>query len=93
MTGRARDAIAGADCIIGNGLYLDQIAPLLPGKEIIRSSMGKEVERARQAVELACSRPVAVVSGGIPVSMGWHPSCLRSWNTRASIFRWRWCPG
>lgn len=66
MTGRARDAIAGADCIIGNGLYLDQIAPLLLGKEIIRSSMGKEVERARQAVELACSRAVAVVSGGDP---------------------------
>jgi precorrin-3B C17-methyltransferase len=66
MTGRARDAIAGAECIIGNGLYLDQIAPLLSGKEIVRSSMGKEVERARQAVELACSRSVAVVSGGDP---------------------------
>ena len=66
MTGRARDVLASADCIIGNGPYLDQIAPLLPGKEIIRSSMGKEVERARQAVELACSRAVAVVSGGDP---------------------------
>ncbi|HVP25919.1 MAG TPA: precorrin-3B C(17)-methyltransferase [Methanomicrobiales archaeon] len=66
MTGRARDAILGADCIVGNGLYLDQIASLLPGKEVIRSSMGKEVERARQAVELACSRAVAVVSGGDP---------------------------
>jgi len=66
MTGRAREVIAGADCIIGNGLYLDQVAPLLPGKEIIRSSMGKEVDRARQAVEMACSRVVAVVSGGDP---------------------------
>ena len=66
MTGMAKEAIAGADCIIGNGLYLDQIAPLLSGKEIIRSSMGKEVERARQAVELACSRDVVVVSGGDP---------------------------
>jgi len=66
MTGRAGDTIAGADCVIGNGLYLDQIAPLLRGKEIIRSSMGREVERARMAVELACSRAVAVVSGGDP---------------------------
>jgi precorrin-3B C17-methyltransferase / cobalt-factor III methyltransferase len=66
MTAGARDAILGADCIVGNGLYLDQIASLLPGKEIIRSSMGKEVERARHAVELACSRVVAVVSGGDP---------------------------
>jgi precorrin-3B C17-methyltransferase len=66
MTARARDAVAGADCIVGTGLYLDQIAPLLTGKEVIRSSMGKEVERARRAVELACSRSVAVVSGGDP---------------------------
>ena len=66
MTPRAREAIASADCIVGNGLYLDLIAPLLTGKEILRSSMGKEVERARQAVELACSRSVAVVSGGDP---------------------------
>jgi precorrin-3B C17-methyltransferase len=66
MTGRARAAIEGAECVIGNGLYLDQVAPLLGGKEIIRSSMGKEVDRARRAVELACSRRVAVVSGGDP---------------------------
>jgi precorrin-3B C17-methyltransferase len=66
MTGRAREAIAAADLVIGNGSYLDQVAPLLSGKEVIRSSMGREVERARQAVELACSRSVAVVSGGDP---------------------------
>jgi len=66
MTGRARQVIAGADCVIGNGTYLDQVAPLLGGKETIRSSMGKEVDRARKAVELACSRQVAVVSGGDP---------------------------
>jgi precorrin-3B C17-methyltransferase len=66
MTGRAREAIAGADCVVGNGTYLDQVAPLLAGKEVVRSSMGKEVDRARRAVELACSRKVAVVSGGDP---------------------------
>jgi len=66
MTGRAREVIAGADCVIGNGTYLDQVASLLTGKEVIRSSMGKEVDRARKAVELACSRSVAVVSGGDP---------------------------
>ena len=66
MTGRAREAIAAADIVIGNGTYLDQIAPLLAGKEVIRSSMGKEVDRARQAVELAYSKSVVVVSGGDP---------------------------
>jgi len=66
MTVRARDAIGSAEYVIGNGTYLDQIASLLHGKEIVRSSMGREVERARQAVELACSKAVAVVSGGDP---------------------------
>ncbi len=66
MTGRAREAIATADLVIGNGSYLDRVAPLVEGKEVIRSSMGKEVERAKQAVELACSKAVAVVSGGDP---------------------------
>ena len=66
MTGRAREVLAGADCIVGNGTYLDQVAPLIGGKEVIRSSMGKEVDRARKAVELAVSRSVAVVSGGDP---------------------------
>jgi len=66
MTGRAREVIAAAECVIGNGTYLDQVAPLLGGKEVIRSSMGKEVDRARRAVELACSGRVAVVSGGDP---------------------------
>ncbi|MDD1670903.1 MAG: precorrin-3B C(17)-methyltransferase [Methanomicrobiales archaeon] len=66
VTGRARAAIEGADCVVGNGLYLDQVAPLLAGKEVIRSSMGKEVDRARRAVELARSRTIAVVSGGDP---------------------------
>ncbi|HXW99443.1 MAG TPA: precorrin-3B C(17)-methyltransferase [Methanomicrobiales archaeon] len=66
LTARAREVIQAADLVIGNGLYLDQVAPLVAGKEVIRSSMGKEVDRARQAVELACSRAVAVVSGGDP---------------------------
>lgn len=66
MTGDARDAISRSDIIIGNAGYLDQISCLLPGKEVIRSGMGKEVERARQAVALAEGHTVAMVSGGDP---------------------------
>jgi precorrin-3B C17-methyltransferase len=64
MTPRALRVIAGADYVIGNSLYLDPLEPLLSGKNVIRSSMGKEVERAQQAIDLACSYPVAIVSGG-----------------------------
>lgn len=64
MTGRAIDAIRNADYIIGNDSYLDPIRPLLDKKEVIRSSMGKEVERAKKAIDLAKDHRVAIVSGG-----------------------------
>ena len=64
MTVQAQHAIRSARTVIGNATYLDQIAVLLEGKEVLRSSMGKEVERARDAVRLARERCVAMVSGG-----------------------------
>jgi precorrin-3B C17-methyltransferase / cobalt-factor III methyltransferase len=64
MTPRALKAIAGADYVIGNASYLDPLEPLLSGKTVIRSSMGKEVERAQEAIKLARSHAVAIVSGG-----------------------------
>ena len=64
MTPRALKAIAVADYVIGNASYLDPLEPLLSGKTVIRSSMGKEVERAQEAIKLARSHTVAIVSGG-----------------------------
>ena len=64
MTARALKVIAGADYVLGNALYLEPLEPLLSGKNVISSSMGKEVERAKQAIDLACSHAVAIVSGG-----------------------------
>jgi precorrin-3B C17-methyltransferase len=64
MTPRALKVIAAADYVIGNALYLDPLEPVLTGKNVIRSSMGKEVERAKEAIKLARSHAVAIVSGG-----------------------------
>ncbi|APH39126.1 precorrin-3B C(17)-methyltransferase [Methanohalophilus halophilus] len=64
LTIASRDAILNSDYIIGNGTYLDQVKELLNGQEIIRSHMGKEVERAKKAVELAADNVVSMVSGG-----------------------------
>jgi precorrin-3B C17-methyltransferase len=64
LTLRAVEVLEGADVIIGNGTYLDQIEHLLTGQQVIRSSMGKEVDRASKAIELARDRKVAMVSGG-----------------------------
>ena len=64
MTGRALEVIKEAQIIIGNDSYLGPIGPLLEGKRVIRSSMGKEVERAKSALSLAKNHAVAIVSGG-----------------------------
>jgi precorrin-3B C17-methyltransferase len=64
MTPRALKALAESDYVIGNAFYLDLVEPLLTGKEVIRSSMGREVERAKAALDLARNHVVAMVSGG-----------------------------
>ena len=64
MTVRALKAVAAADYILGHSSYLEPLEPLLDGKNVISSSMGKEVDRAKQAIELARSHAVAIVSGG-----------------------------
>ncbi len=64
MTARALKAIAGADCVLGHAMYLEPLGPLLAGKQVISSSMGKEVDRAQQAIDLARAQAVAIVSGG-----------------------------
>ncbi|MFA5269801.1 MAG: SAM-dependent methyltransferase, partial [Methanoregula sp.] len=64
MTVRALKAVAAADYVLGHSSYLEPLEPLLTGKNVISSSMGKEVDRAKQAIELARSHAVAIVSGG-----------------------------
>ncbi|MBN2110708.1 MAG: precorrin-3B C(17)-methyltransferase [Methanosarcinaceae archaeon] len=64
LTVRAMDVIRNSDYVVGNGTYLDQIASLLDKQEIVRSAMGKEVDRSRRAVELAQENIVSMISGG-----------------------------
>jgi precorrin-3B C17-methyltransferase / cobalt-factor III methyltransferase len=64
MTARALKAVASAEYILGHSSYLEPLKPLLTGKQVISGSMGKEVDRAKQAIELARSHQVAIVSGG-----------------------------
>jgi precorrin-3B C17-methyltransferase len=64
LTLKAAQVLKNADIIIGNGTYLDQIKSLITDQQVIRSSMGLEVERAKKAVELARDNQVAMVSGG-----------------------------
>lgn len=64
-TPEAVEAICAADVVVGYHTYLDLIPDLLQGKERVATSMRREVERARQAVEMALQgKRVAVVSSG-----------------------------
>ena len=65
MTGAARAALESAEVVVGYSTYLDLVAPLLAGKEIVSSGMMQEVDRCRQALRIAASgRDVALISGG-----------------------------
>jgi precorrin-3B C17-methyltransferase len=65
-TFRAEEAIRSSDFVVGYRPYLDLIEDLLPGKEVFSSSMGKEVDRVKAAVDLLEKGSVALVSSGDP---------------------------
>jgi cobalt-precorrin 5A hydrolase / precorrin-3B C17-methyltransferase len=67
-TPAAADAVRSADVVIGYDPYVDQAADLLrPGQEVIRSPIGAEIVRAKQAVaEAEGGRRVALVCSGDP---------------------------
>lgn len=64
LTKKAEKVLLSSEYVIGNGTYLDQIAPVIKNIKQIRSGMGGEVERAKKAVELSRKNVVSIVSGG-----------------------------
>ena len=92
MTGRAAEVIKEADCVIGNESYLSGTRPAHRQKEVIRSGMGREVERAETAVRLASNRRVAIVSGGDAGVYGMASIVLEVIEERHQDFMWRSFP-
>ena len=65
LTPAARTAIEASTVVVGYRPYLDLIAPLLAGKELLASGMRQEVERCRLALARAAGgATVALVSSG-----------------------------
>jgi precorrin-3B C17-methyltransferase len=93
LTGRARQVLEGSDVIIGNDTYLDQLSPILTGKKVIRSSMGKEVERAQKSIELAREHQVSMVSGGDPGVYGMAGIVLEILERERADVAWEVVPG
>ena len=67
-TPAAAAAVRGADVVIGYGLYVDLAADLLaPHHEVVRSPIGAETDRCREALERAAAgQRVALVCSGDP---------------------------
>jgi precorrin-3B C17-methyltransferase len=63
-TAAAERAVREADVVVGYGPYVDQVADLLHGQEVVRGRMGEELARAQEAVERARTANVALVSSG-----------------------------
>ena len=69
LTQRAREALEGAEVVIGYSTHVELLEEmgLLAGKEVVRKGMTEELDRAEEALERALSgQRVALVSGGDP---------------------------
>lgn len=67
LTGRAEDALARAEVVVGYTFYLELVADLIAGKETVSTGMTREIDRCAKAIELALAgKRVAVVSTGDP---------------------------
>jgi precorrin-3B C17-methyltransferase len=65
LTFRAKEAIERATVVVGYRTYIDLVADLLEGKEVISTGMTEEIDRARSAIERAQKGGrVALVSSG-----------------------------
>ena len=67
LTPAACEALQNAEVIIGYKIYVEMVGPLLnETQEVVISALGSEMERARQAVELAASgQRVAMAFKGV----------------------------
>jgi precorrin-3B C17-methyltransferase len=65
LTFRAKEAIERATVVVGYRTYIELVADLLEGKEVISTGMTEEIDRARSAIERAQKGDrVALVSSG-----------------------------
>lgn len=65
MTMEAINAMEDAEVIVGYKTYVDLVKEFIVDKEVVQNGMRKEVERCKEAIEIAKSgKKVAVISSG-----------------------------
>ncbi len=64
---RAAQVLAAADCVAGYTTYVELVKPLIAGKEIVATTMKKEIQRVAAAIDLARTGKIcALISSGDP---------------------------
>ena len=65
MTQEAIAAMEDAEVIVGYKTYINLINEFIGDKEVVQNGMRKEIERCREAIEIAkTGKKVAVISSG-----------------------------
>ena len=65
MTMEAIKAMEDAEVIVGYKTYIDLVKEFIVDKEVVQNGMRKEIERCREAIEIAkTGKKVAVISSG-----------------------------
>jgi precorrin-3B C17-methyltransferase len=93
LTRRAEAAIAEARSVVGYRPYLDLVSDLLEGKSVSSTGMGREVDRAREAVDLLEEGSVALISSGDPNVYGMAGLGLEVASGRVGLSRVEVIPG
>jgi cobalt-precorrin 5A hydrolase / precorrin-3B C17-methyltransferase len=94
MTLKARQAIAESDAVVGYTKYVDLIRRFLPGRQVVATPMGKEVERVSRAIDLAIEgRTVALISSGDPGIYGMAGLAAEMLQKRGSALALEVIPG
>ena len=67
LTAQAKEAVRDADVVLGYRTYTEQLKKIFPDKQYIDGSMGAEMKRCREALDLAATgKKVVMVSSGDP---------------------------
>lgn len=93
MTLAARQAICNSRFVVGYRPYVELVKPLLDGKTVYGSGMGREVERARQAVDLLDEGTVSLISSGDPNVYGMGGLAMQLASRRSDLSRVDVVPG
>lgn len=65
LTPRAKQAISESQAVVGYKKYVDSVAELLDGKQVLNFGMKQEKDRCQKAIDLAVEgRKVALLSSG-----------------------------